>query len=43
MISMEDIEYLRNLPDSIVFNVNKGYGNQYFLYTIWVYFGLVRL
>ena len=43
MISMEDVEYLSSLPDSVVLSANKGYGNQYFLDTIWDYLGLVRI
>ena len=42
-VCMEDVEYLANLPDSVVLSANKGYGNKYFLEKIWEYLGLVRI
>lgn len=43
MITMEDVDYLAHLPDSVVLSANKGYGNQFFLAQIWEYLGLVRI
>ena len=42
-VYMEDVDYLANLPHSVVLSANKGYGNEYFLEKIWEYLGLVRI
>ena len=42
-VCMEDVEYLANLPDSVVLSANFKYGNEYFLEKIWEYLGLVRV
>ena len=43
MISMEEVDYLANQPDSVVLSANKGLGNEYFLEKLWEYLGLVRV
>ena len=42
-VCMEDVEYLANLPDSVVLSANLNYGNDYVLEKIWEYLGLVRV
>lgn len=42
-ISIEEVDKLAHLPDSVVLAANIGLGNEYFLEKLWEYLGLVRI
>jgi ribosome-interacting GTPase 1 len=42
-VTMEDVDYLANKPDSVVISCSMKLGTDYFLEKMWEYLGLVRI